>query len=194
MKSHPERFARFEDLTSAGSLLASIDPRNGAANVSDVVSGILRLIGGLKPPRAFFVRLLNTKAAEFADVEDYFKNVVSPVVTEFGYEPMQMGKLKSENAWMEVEIFEMLHNAGVVIVDLTGLRPNCFTEMGYAFGRARKVIVTAAEGTSIPFDTTTYEAVMWKAPNSTNDKVSQLKDYWERNISRPPLVIPKSIL
>jgi nucleoside 2-deoxyribosyltransferase len=58
-----------------------------------------------------------------------------------------MGIADSTNAWMDVQIFEMIHNAGVVVVDLTGVRPNCFTEMGYAFGRARKVIVTAKEGT-----------------------------------------------
>ena len=95
---------------------------------------------------------------------------------------------------MDVQIFEMIHNAGVVIVDLTGVRPNCFTEMGYAFGRGRKVIVTAKDGTAIPFDTGAYEATLWNLSKSTLDKISDLKQYWQRNISRPPLVVPKSIL
>jgi hypothetical protein len=194
MKAHPERFARFEDLSAAGSLLASMDACQGTAKILDVVEGIISLLKGFKPPRAFFVRLLNASVPDFNDVEAYFKNVVVPLVTEYGYEPVQMGKAKSEHAWMEVEIFEMLYNAATVVVDLTGLRHNCFTEMGYAFGRARKVIVTAKHGTVIPFDTGTYEAVMWNPANSAADNIAQLKDYWQRNISRPPLVVPKSIL
>lgn len=194
MKAHPDRFARFEDLSAAGGLLALIDARQGASKPQDIVEGVLEMIRGIKSPRAFFVRLLNNKIPEFNDVEQYFREVVSPVVTEFGYEPVQMGKAKSETAWMELEIFEMLHNAAVVVVDLTGLRHNCFTEMGYAFGRARKVIVTAKEGTLIPFDTNTYEAMLWNPAQSAAEKIAQLKDHWRRNIGRPPLVIPKGVL
>jgi hypothetical protein len=95
---------------------------------------------------------------------------------------------------MDLQIFEMIHNAGLVIVDLTGVRPNCFTEMGYAFGRARKTIVTAMEGTKIPFDTNAYETALWNPAKSAAEKINELKQYWQRNSSRPPLVTPKSIL
>jgi hypothetical protein len=194
MRAHPERFAPFTDLSSAGGLLTRLETRQGREPVANVVNGILGLIKALKPPKAFYVRLLNPKGAEFAEVEDYFRKIIDPVVIDFGYEPVQMGKADATSPWMEAQIFEMIHNAGVVIVDLTGVRPNCFTEMGYAFGRARKVIVTAKEGTSIPFDTSTYEANGWDPAKSAGDKISELKQYWQRNISRPPLVVPKGIL
>src|SRR6478736_10227412 len=191
MRTNPDRFAAFKDLRSAGALLSQIETAQGKTAVAGVVNGIVRLIESLKPPKAFYVRLLNTAVSEYVEVEDYFRNVVDSAVIAFGYEPIEMGKAKTTSAWMEAQIFEMIHNAGVVIVDLTGVRPNCFTEMGYAFGRARKVIVTAKTGTSIPFDTNTYEANMWNASKTTADKMSDLKQYWQRNISRPPLVVPK---
>ncbi len=194
MRAHPERFAKFMDQSSAGSLLAGIETTQGKAPVANVSKGVIRLIQALKPPTAFYVRLLNSKIPEYAEVEDYFRNVIDPVVVDFGYEPVQMGIADATNPWMDVQIFEMIHNAGVVIVDLTGVRPNCFTEMGYAFGRARKVIVTVKEGTQIPFDTSTYEANPWSPTKSAVDKISDLKQYWQRNISRPPLVVAKSIL
>jgi nucleoside 2-deoxyribosyltransferase len=162
--------------------------------VTEVVNGILHLIKAFRPPTAFYVRLLNNKVAEYAEVEDYFRQVIDPVVMEFGYEPVQMGKSDTTNAWMDVQIFESIHNAGAVIVDLTGVRPNCFTEMGYAFGRGRKVIVTAKDGTAIPFDTSAYEANLWTPAKSVTDKISELKQYWQRNISRPPLVVPRGVL
>lgn len=194
MRAHPERFAGFTDPSSAGGLLTQTETAQGKVSIANVVNGVIQLIKALKPPTAFYVRLLNAKIADYAEVEDYFRNVVDPVVIDFGYEPVQMGKADATTAWMEVQIFEMIHNAGVVIVDLTGVRPNCFTEMGYAFGRARKVMVTAKEGTAIPFDTSAYEANLWNPSKSATDKISDLKQYWQRNISRPPLVVPKSIL
>jgi hypothetical protein len=194
MRANPERFARFLDLTSAGALLAQIETAQGKTPIGNVVSGITRLIKSLRPPRAFYVRLLNSEVEEYAEVEKYFRDVVDPVITEFGYEAVEMGRAKSESAWMDVQIFEMIHNAGAVIVDLTGLRHNCFTEMGYAFGRGRKVIVTAKQGTKIPFDTTAYEANIWNPTKSLDQQILQLKQYWQRNISRPPLILPKAIL
>lgn len=194
MRAHPERFAGFTDPSSAGSLLTQIETAQGKASINTVTNGVIQLIKALKPPKAFYVRLLNPKIADYAEVEDFFRNVVDPVVEEFGYEPVQMGKTGATSAWMEVQIFEMIHNAGVVIVDLTGVRPNCFTEMGYAFGRARKVIVTAKEGTAIPFDTNTYEAMPWSPSKGAVAKIDELKEYWRRNISRPPLVVTKSVL
>jgi hypothetical protein len=194
MRAHPERFAGFIDPSSAGGLLTQTETAQGRASIASVVNGVIRLIKALKPPTAFYVRLLNAKIADYAEVEDYFRNVVDPVVIDFGYEPVQMGKADATHAWMEVQIFERIHNAGMVIVDLTGVRPNCFTEMGYAFGRARKVMVTAKEGTVIPFDTSAYEDNPWNPSKSAIDKITDLKQYWQRNISRPPLVVPKSIL
>ena len=35
---------------------------------------------------------------------------------------------------LNVAIFENLHFASVAVIDLTGERPNCFTELGYALG------------------------------------------------------------
>jgi ATP nucleosidase Cap17-like protein len=194
MRAHPERFAPFTDLSSAGGLLTRIETRQGKEPVANVVNGMLTLIKALKPPKAFYVRLLNPKVADYAEVEDYFRKIIDPVVKDLGYEPIQMGKADATSPWMEVQIFEIIHNAGVVIVDLTGVRPNCFTEMGYAFGRARKVIVTAKEGTAVPFDTNTYEANMWNPAKNVADSMTELKEYWQRNISRPPLVIPRRIL
>lgn len=194
MRAHPERFAPFTDLSSAGGLLTRIETRQGKEPVANVVNGMLTLIRDLRPPKAFYVRLLNPKVADYAEVEYYFRKIIDPVVKDLGYEPIQMGKADATSPWMEVQIFEMIHNAGVVIVDLTGVRPNCFTEMGYAFGRARKVIVTAKKGTAVPFDTNTYEANMWNPAKSVADSMTELKEYWQRNISRPPLVVPRRIL
>jgi len=194
MRAHPERFINLTNPSSAGALLTQLETGQGKTPSEQVVTALIGLIKALRPPKAFYVRLLNNKMPDYAEVEGYFRHVVDKVVSDFGYEIIEMGKAVSSSAWMDVQIFEMIHNAGVVIVDLTGVRPNCFTEMGYAFGRGRKVLITAKEGTAIPFDTSTVEARLWSPAKSAEESVGELQLYWQRNIDRPPLVNPKNII
>jgi hypothetical protein len=63
-----------------------------------------------------------------------------------------MGRARPESAFMNTEIFEALHRAALVVVDLTGVRPNCTMELGYALGRRRRYVISAQTGTKLPFD------------------------------------------
>jgi hypothetical protein len=45
---------------------------------------------------------------------------------------VEMGTDKNEYAFMNVAILESVHFSTVAIVDVTGERPNCFIELGYA--------------------------------------------------------------
>ena len=69
-----------------------------------------------------------------------------PEVVDAGLQRIEMGTDKTEHGFINVGIFDSLHFARVAIVDLTGSRPNCLVELGYAFGRATRVLVTAEDG------------------------------------------------
>ena len=61
---------------------------------------------------------------------------------EIGLSVVDLGHDRQERAWMNAEIFEQLHHAELAFVDLTGSRPNCYIELGYALGRGHRVIIT----------------------------------------------------
>ena len=88
------------------------------------------MLEDLMPPSAFYVRLLDPSNRDHAAVEWFFSEVVTPAISERGYAPVQMGLGTPESMFMNVEIFRRLHRAGVVLVDLTGMRPNCTMELG----------------------------------------------------------------
>ena len=50
---------------------------------------------------------------------------------------IEMGTERRDHAFIDVGIFENLHFSSVVIVDVTGERPNCFIELGYALREPR---------------------------------------------------------
>ena len=187
----PTDFIQVTTGEDAAELLDRTRIRNGKAKVIDVVSSIMQLLHALVPPRVFYVRLLNSMVSEYASVENFFRSTVDSLVKELGYEPLQMGLGKNEFAWMNEAIFDSLHHSRVVLVDLTGLRPNCFMELGYGLGNKQKVIITARDDTEISFDAFALEAFRWKESEDLAQRLERLRTHWERNINMPALVRPK---
>lgn len=157
---------------------------------ADRVSGVVALLEALERPRAFIVRLLNPKHAEFQTVDDFFAVVVQPVVEdELDYKLTVVdGHQPYDHARIDQEIFNKLHRSGVVIADITGVRPNCFIELGYALGRGHPTLLTAKEGTENPFDTYTMPGFFWSGNGTVADRRRMFREYWTAAVGRPSLV------
>ena len=192
--ANPKSFFRLIDPRAAGTLLMNLSTREATKPIVDVTMAVVRLIEALAPPTAFYVRLLNRDIEDFAAVERFFRNVVDPVTIGYGYEPLEVGQGANEYAWMNEAIFDGLHHAAVAVVDLTGIRNNCFMELGYALGNAQRVILTAQGGTRPPFDATMIEHYAWSDSAVDAERIVEFRSHWERNIDRPPIVRPRSVV
>ena len=105
-----------------------------------------------------------------------------------------MGKSKIKEGFLNVEIFKEINKSSIIIADMTGLRLNCFMEMGYAFGLDRKVILTAKKGTVCPFDPNQIPCFYWNTSSSDKELSKKLVVFWEQNIGRGPLVTLSEII
>ena len=188
-RAEPTRFFSFSSTyaSTEGAALAQIATRNGAATAADIADKTTSLLSKVARPVAFYVRLLNPDHPKFPAVESFFREVVDPVVEEAGMRRLEMGADKNEHAFMNVAIFEGVHFSSVAIVDVTGERPNCFIELGYAL-RGGRVLVTAEDGTKLPFDQEMIPCHFWKPGDTVAEKKKALIDFWEKNINRPPIV------
>jgi hypothetical protein len=108
-----------------------------------------------------------------SDLEDAFDSF-QQVCTELGYE---CERVTEESAGDRIlpDILAKLERAAFAIVDLTELRPNVFYELGYADGMKKKVVVTAKEGTELPFDVKDVPTIFW-------DGQRQLKEDLKKRI------------
>ena len=158
--------------------------------VSDRVEGVLDLLEALEPPRAFAVRLLTPSHTDFSDVQTFFDAIVQPVVeTEMRYKLVVVdGARPFEHARMDQEIFVKLHRSSVVLADITGARPNCFIELGYALGRGLPTMLTVKEGAEHPFDIYSLAALHWKTTGSLEERKGAFRKHWEAIKNRPTLV------
>lgn len=188
-RAEPARFFRFSSAyaSTEGAALAEIATRNGAAAAPDVASRTVTLLTKIERPAVFYVRLLNPGHAKFKIVESFFRDVVDPVVDEAGMRRVEIGTDDSDYAFINVGIFENLHFSSVAVVDVTGERPNCFIELGYAL-HSNRVLVTAEEGTKLPFDQEMIPCHFWKPGDSVADKKKALVEFWKKNVNRPLIV------
>jgi len=186
--TNPTRFFRVRD--SSGNAAARLLELRLDVNSDPVTlaQAAVELLRDLRPRTAFYARLLDTTNADYPSVEDFFRKVVDPVVVEQGFTPKEMGRGRPEAAFMNVEIFQGLHRAGAVVVDLTGVRPNCTMELGYALARRRRVVITARKGTVLPFDEDKLPTYLWDERASLSDRVGDFRDWFDRYAELPPLV------
>jgi hypothetical protein len=154
------------------------------------VKATIDLLEALEPPKAFAVRLLNPQHEDFASVQDFFDVVVQPVIEgELGYRLTVVdGRQAYDYARIDQEIFAKLHRSRVVLADITGMRPNCFLELGYAFGRSLPTMLMVREGADHPFDIHSFAGLHWKTSGTADERRRAFREHWSAIQTRPPLV------
>ena len=157
-------------------------------DVTQLASRTVDLIGDLRPPRAFYVRLLAKDHPDFEEVERFFRETVDPVIAERGFRRHEVSLDRPEAAFINVEIFQALHRTRLAVVDLTGVRPNCMMELGYALGRQRRVLISAKKGTTLPFDEDKLPTYIWETEGTREARVDAFRNWFDRYIDLPPMV------
>jgi hypothetical protein len=186
----PDAFVQMADGSSAGARLAGLAMGLRRPPVTTLADRVLALLDDLQAPRAFCVRLLDPTHSDWAAVEAFFRDVADPVLEEAGLCVVDLGRDPQERSWMNAEIFEQLHTADTVIVDLTAQRPNCYVELGYALARGHRTIITARAGESMPFDTDKLPWHFWDPTADLACARDALREHLRRFGTRAPLVTP----
>ncbi len=180
----PSRYLEFEPPKQATGALSNLSIKR-RPSVDDFAKRFLNFVTRLRPPQVFLARLLNRKVRSYRRVATFFEQVVAPTMAEAGFSIFDSGRDASEEPFLNVEIFKTIEASSIVIVDLTELRPNCLFELGFAIGLRKKVIITAARDTMLPFDTEAFPCHFWSPKNLDIEKGrTDLRDFMSRNLNR----------
>lgn len=193
--SNAARFFKTTDDVTSLTWLERITP-SSRKEPEKIAERVFELLSALIAPVAFAVRLLNPKSPDYDDVQNFFDTVVQPVLEgEYGYSLVVIdGTQAVEHSRIDEAIFSQLHRSRLVIADITGVRPNCFIELGYALGRNLHTVVTARESTETPFDVISYAAHHWKKSGSVEERRCEFRTHLESVKSRPPLVAEEPLI
>ena len=73
-------------------------------------------------------------------------------------------------------VVESIRRSAFIIADLTELKPNVLWELGYAQALSKDIIVTAKEGTKLPFDIVDVPTQVWNSQHSLSEKLERSID------------------
>ncbi len=125
-------------------------------NLQAKAEKIVSLAEKIVTSRSVVVMMSYSQRSDLDDIYDSFEAVCK----EFGY---VCRRVQSSNAVGRIvpRILEEIEQSAFVIADLTELKQNVFYELGYAEGLKRPVVVTAKEGTDLPFDVKEIPTIFW---------------------------------
>lgn len=194
VSSQTSRLFRTEGSPNAHGWINRLNSNRG--DCAKRVATVIGLLESLRKPIAFGVRLLDPANPEYAAVDEFFGAVVRPVVEdEFGFKLTVIdGKSPYEYNRVDQEIFERLHRSGIVIADITGERPNCFLELGYALGRGLPTLLLGKAGIKHPFDLVSFGGHHWNASGNLDDRRREFRTHWTAVRNRPPLVASEPLI
>lgn len=143
--------------------------RNWAKLATDVIT----LAEDLATPNKALVVMSYTQTdpvlTELANAFDSFKAACET----YKYKCERVDETNTKDTSIVSEILRRINDSAFVIADLTELKQNVFYELGFARGLGKRVIVTAKEGTELPFDVKDIPVTFWKAidPKGLREKL-----------------------
>jgi len=184
---NPESYLETDENYNIGARLSLLNLEN-PQDTGKVIGLLNDIISHILPPKAFFIRLMDSEHQDFSEVENYFRMIVDPVLEKIEYRRFECGFDPSSEPFMNLEIFDNLHYSSLAFADLTGLRSNCLLELGYSLGQQKKYIISAKKDTKLPFDTKMIYCHFWNLDNGIEVEKKRLEKFIQQHINKKPLI------
>ena len=109
-----------------------------------------------KPKKQIFVVM------KFGDklLDSAYQGVIKPVGEQFNFEVIRVDEIPDSGNITE-QILENISRSELVLVELTGERPNCYYEAGFAHAIGKELILCITAGQPIHFDLMSHRFIQW---------------------------------
>ena len=120
----------------------------------------------VKPSEAFVIMSF----AQKGELRDAYKTFVR-VCGKAGYKAFKVDEHLDSKQRIVPAIVSAIRRSAFVIADLTDPRPNVYYELGYANALAKDIVLTAKEGTPLPFDVFDAPTLYWDCQDTLETKL-----------------------
>jgi nucleoside 2-deoxyribosyltransferase len=123
-----------------------------------------KLVPSFAGPRQVFVIM------KFGDprLDSMYHLVIKPLAEEFGLSALRIDEVK-DSGMVTDQILKHIEKSAIILADLTGERPNCYYETGYAHALGRDLILTIQRESAIHFDLAGYRFIQWSTEKELMD-------------------------
>jgi nucleoside 2-deoxyribosyltransferase len=90
----------------------------------------------------------------------YF-GVIKPTIEKYGFKPLRIDEVQDSGRITD-QVLEGIATSKYIFADLTGERPNCYYEVGFAHAIGKEMILAIKKGNRIHFDLADYRFIEWE--------------------------------
>ncbi len=98
-----------------------------------------------------------------------YHDIIKPIIKNVGYQPKRIDEVENSGNITE-QLLQEIAQSEIILCELTGERPNCYYETGFAHALGRQLILAIRKGDKIHFDLASHRFIEWK----TRDELRSL--------------------
>jgi hypothetical protein len=94
-------------------------------------------------------------------LDSAYYGAIKPVIQEFGFKAIRIDEIPDSGSISD-QILEAIAKSRYVLADLSGEKPNCYYETGFAHALGKELILCIRKDEVIHFDVHNYRFIVWE--------------------------------
>ncbi len=129
-----------------------------------------------KPNKQIFVVM------KFGDslLDSAYEGVIKPIGREFGFEVLRVDEIRDAGHIVQ-QVLENISQSEIILAELSGQRPNCYYEAGFAHALGKEMIFSIRKNDEIHFDLAGYRFIRW---GTESELRRYLRQHLESDLSK----------
>ena len=153
----------FEENDCTAEIIGKVQAQGTSKALSSLIQKALQ-----PPKKQVFVVM------KFADeiLDSAYEGAYKTVAKEFGLDCLRIDEVQNSGKISD-QILEALAESKYVLCDLTGARPNCYYETGFAHALGKEIILLANKTEKVHFDLQGHRFIQWATEEELRKKLRE---------------------
>lgn len=153
----------FEDNECTTEIIGKVQ----AAGTSGVLTSLIQKALQPPKPQIFVVMKFGDEVLDSA-----YEGAYKAVAKEFGLDCLRIDEVQ-DSGKISDQILECIAESKYVLCELTGARPNCYYETGFAHALGKEIILLANKKEKIHFDLQGHRFIQWSTEEELRKKIRE---------------------
>ena len=105
-------------------------------------------------------------------LDSAYRSVFKPAIKKLGLSCIRVDEIP-DSGKISDQILEAIAESKYIIADLSGARPNCYYEAGFAHALGKEIVLTIRDGETAHFDLQGHRFIQWKTESDLKKKIGQ---------------------
>lgn len=104
------------------------------------------------------------------DLDSAYEGVIKPIIEKYGYHALRINEIQDSGIITD-QILKSIKSSKLILSELTGERPNCYYETGYAQALDKELILAIKKDEPVHFDLAGHRIIKWETEADLRKKL-----------------------